>query len=282
MDVKVICLPSATMDSKVRNIENRFPGMSIVRAVDTRNMTPEQGVRSGLLSLSAFNSVRRGRTQHSQIPTMGALGLYLSWRTALAGSGPLLLIEQDCELSNGVHDALESFDRVGATVGMIGTTKIGGAPSDVPGWILSPTGAYETHCVVFSEVGRQKVFEYVTSHAADLQVDALLVAMDQAGLIRLAVYTPMVAWQDHSTTTIQISPAEAKMPFDAIYPTITSRADFMNRHVQSRDLSTRRAQIHRVAPDRCTQRSSQLRVILIVAMIIVVLLLSFLVTTSIS
>ena len=49
---------------------------------------------------------------------MGALGLFLSWRTALLGDGPLLLLEEDCVCSAHLRQVLDEFEAMELDVGM--------------------------------------------------------------------------------------------------------------------------------------------------------------------
>ena len=202
-------LPDATLQL--------FPQAVAVQAVDVRGMRPEEAVRNGTLSLAGYKSIVHGRAQHSQMPTMGALGLYLSWRSALQGHGPLLLLEEDCQLSAGIHKALRQFEELELDVGMIGASAHGGRRHRSTAWVFAPDMAFEAHCVAFSAQARERVGAYVNAHAASMQVDALLCELSVSEDLRLGVYADKsAAWQPHDSSTIQLPAQHVRVPNDYI------------------------------------------------------------------
>ena len=213
-DVRMIKIASHSPPHSLAHVQSLFPQLQLVAAVDARASDAAAAAQAGDLSLAAYRSIRFGRTQHAQLPTMGALGLFLSWRTALLGDGPLLLLEEDCVCSAHLRQVLDEFEAMDLDVGMIGTIAFGGQPAARPDWVVNPTMAFQTHCVVFSPSGRTTVREYVTTHAADLQVDMLLVTLSQIGAIRLGVCHARVAAQVARVSTIQTS--AQRIPPDAM------------------------------------------------------------------
>jgi hypothetical protein len=224
-DVRMIAIGPPSHIAFRKDLRRHFPQMTLVPAVDARLHTPEEALMAGDLAPAGYNSIRFGRAQHCQLPTMGALGLYLSWRRALEGAGPLLLFEEDCGCSDGIHKALEEFVAAGVDVGIIGSICGGGRPVPGTGWVMGPSIAFQTHCVVFSPVGRARVLEHVTRHAADIQVDCLLVTLGNAGAIKLGVFRHRVAWQEGYGSTIQLPMvAQMREPPDVIVRTNSSDA----------------------------------------------------------
>lgn len=178
-------------------VQRCFPQAVVHPAVDLRGSSMLALAERGLVSLSALETAMSGRLRQKEFTTPGAVGLQQSTQQALAEAlGPLLLLEEDCELQICIPVSLKAIRSQPFDVAVFGAIihycGRGAEPRPIdgmPGW-LDVSGQhvlfFRTHCVYYSACGREIVTRHMQA-PQEVQVDALLGILSMAGRIRLAL-----------------------------------------------------------------------------------------------
>ena len=95
---------------KNKNIEDHykyhgFKNINHFEAIDGRKLDPKQLLKNGFITIRCYDDLMSGRTEHSGLPSLGAVGCTLShynlWRLCLEKNIPYIIIaEEDNEMYN--------------------------------------------------------------------------------------------------------------------------------------------------------------------------------------
>lgn len=212
LDVEVISLDLFT---PIRdNILRIFPTAKPFQAIDMRQVNPDLLRKSDLITFSSLDTLRNGRKWHKELSSSGAVGIHQTNRILLAnGSGPVLILEEDCNLSPNIHSHVNELLRnqnkfdVAVFGGVVMECKSKDSVDFLPpGWKKIKKGLFVLmHCVLYSTKGRQKVAKYLDS-PQEVQIDAFLSFLNNEELIDLVIYDSKdLAWQTVHLSSIQES-----------------------------------------------------------------------------
>lgn len=180
METRVITLSGAVPAA----IARVFPDAEPFGAVDTRSIDTASMLRRGMITAGGMEALRNGRKYHHELPGKGAVGLYHSVRAALeAGTGPLLLMEEDCLPSDKLPavcaqllEAPDEFD-----LAVFGPLRYDGkgVPSNVHSQFRRLVGYFwGTHAVLYSAEGRRRAAAALQGPVA-MQIDGKLARLNQ-------------------------------------------------------------------------------------------------------
>ena len=108
-----VCVISLDTEKPIKSsIKKVFPNARVIKAVDMRTTNPTVMRKSNLITHSAVDTLHHGRKWHKELSSTGAVGIHQSNRIALEyGDGPLLLLEEDCNISPDIQWHLNELMR---------------------------------------------------------------------------------------------------------------------------------------------------------------------------
>ena len=179
-----VCVISLDPEKPIKpSIKNVFPNARVIKAVDMRTTNPLMMRKSNLITHSAVDTLQHGRKWHKELSSKGAIGIHQSNRVALEyGDGPLLLLEEDCNISPDIQMHLNELMRndskfdVAVFGGIIMESnaplkKVDFLPK---GWnTCSDMYFILMHCVFYTPIGRKKMANHLNM-PQEIQIDALL------------------------------------------------------------------------------------------------------------
>ena len=176
-----------------------------------RHVSTKSLIRSGMITLSAADTLDAGRKWHKELTSTGTVGLYQSNRLLLQeGDRPVLVFEEDCEYdSRRLKSELERLVQLGDAIDV----AVFGAwqdksnrvrPTNLDNWVRLEKGSFwYTHCVYYSASGRKKMSKYM-SDPQEIQYDSYLAFLGSRQLLNVYIETSKnTAWQSLSTSTLQ-------------------------------------------------------------------------------
>jgi len=168
-----------TLSGKVPlQISKVFPETEPFAAVDTRSIDIQVMLRNGMITQGAAETLEHGRKYHHELSGKGGVGLYQTMRTALeSGTGPLLLMEDDCRPSEELPaickqlvEASDEFDL--AVFGPLRYTD--GSPSSVHSKFERLNGYFwGLHGVLYTAEGRKRAAAALQG-PVNIQIDGKL------------------------------------------------------------------------------------------------------------
>ena len=210
-DVRVISLqPNPPLLARVKR--DFGDHAKLAPAVDTRRVSANSLVKSGLISLNAAEALEAGRKWHKELPSAGAVGLYHTNRLIMhEGKGAVLILEDDCSydlarLKRELQRLLALGDSV--DVAVFGARRVHDTettPSDMGGgWVRFVKGGFwYAHCVFYSAAGRRKMRKYLRLQQ-EAQYDYYIAMLGSRGMLRVHLnHDYGIAWQSGRTTTLQ-------------------------------------------------------------------------------
>lgn len=178
-------------------------------AVDMRHVSTKSLIRSGMITLSAADTLDAGRKWHKELTSTGTVGLYQSNRLLLQdGVRPVLVFEEDCEYDmHRLKTELERLVKLGDAIDV----AVFGAWQDrsnrfhrtnLDNWVRLEKGSFwYTHCVYYSASGRKKMSKYM-SDPQEIQYDSYLAFLGSRQMLNLYIETSKnTAWQSLSTSS---------------------------------------------------------------------------------
>lgn len=196
----------------LRPVRRLLPQARHFPAVDLRGSNPKHLVQSEAISISAFDTMGRGRKWHKEFTSAGAVGLQQSVRAALATtdpSRPLLLLEEDCVLHPDVVPALDRLLQceVDYDVAIFGAINFGSTTESpqLQGWHSLDAGSsfIMTHCVLYSPRGKRRLAPHFAK-PQEVQIDALFGMLHAIGSIDLLLnLNTHLAYQSAHASSIQ-------------------------------------------------------------------------------
>jgi len=214
LEVRVISL--AENPKSLKEIRKIFPQAERQAAVDLRGSNPLHMRQVGLITHSTLDTLETGRKWHKELSSSGAVGIQQTNRLLLSsGSDPILIIEEDCKLSNSITSHIDALlkNQLKFDVAVFGAniikTGIETAVEYLPdGWVHGSKGTTFTlmHCVLYSPKGRRRLSEYYES-PQEVQIDAYVSMLSNEGLLNVLLFPKNdLAWQKWHISTIQESP----------------------------------------------------------------------------
>jgi hypothetical protein len=183
----------------LRQCERLFPHAEVRHqpAVDLRNVSVDDLLKTGLTTHSNAAAIRMGRRWHHEAPSQGAIGLQHANRLALSDdvTRPLLLLEDDCVLKDPQRLALcvralakreAEFDL--AAFGVFYAAQRTRTPVEFlpEGWVHAKDMFWGLHCVLYSSHGRKLLAEQLV-HPFDMQIDSLYGSLARSGVVRCCI-----------------------------------------------------------------------------------------------
>lgn len=237
LEVRVVSLkeePSALVEAR-----KVFTDARVFPAVDMRGVKMDSLRDAELVSLSAHDTLRKGRKWDKELPSAGAVGLQHSVRLALGENPdvPLLLMEEDCILMSGdlvtqnVRHLLSKIDEF--DVALFGAILFDGDKDKQSlfsttntNWYVPPHDGLVllAHCVLYSPRGRAYLSEYL-SRPMEVQIDSLLNLLHRQGKLKLIYETSSsLATQKAHISDIQdhcplcsVSPKQHVVSLDVLF-----------------------------------------------------------------
>ena len=183
--------------------------VKISPAVDMRRVSTKSLVRSGMITLSAADTLDMGRKWHKELTSTGTVGLHQSNRLLMQeGIRPVLVFEEDCKYdSHRLKTELEQLVKLGDTIDV----AVFGAwqdrsnqvePTQLANWVkLIQGGFWYAHCVYYSAAGRKKMREYL-SQPQEVQFDFYLAFLASRQMLNVYLErSKKTAWQRLSTNS---------------------------------------------------------------------------------
>lgn len=154
--------------------------------VDIRKASLKNIYNAGIIGQAGYDSISEGRKRHSELNSIGGVGLAFANRFAMVKNvaSPLLLLEDDFVINSedklvneltSLHSHIDSFD-----IAVFGA-QYKGNQNDLEPVPFMPKGWYymfkdrffATHCVFYSPKGREKVSSFLANEPMDMQIDSL-------------------------------------------------------------------------------------------------------------
>ena len=180
------------------NIKEILPNAKIFPAIDLRKESPVGMLKKGYITYNTCESMlQKSRLRHKEINSGGAVGIFQSTKAALSeGSGPVLLLEDDCYLEKDFTSRLRSLQERSREfdVAVFGAhiQYASSSLKDVEGlvgWkdLTNEHALYMlNHCVYYTESGRRIISEAL-KEPQEVHVDAFFSLLSMAGELRLWV-----------------------------------------------------------------------------------------------
>ena len=182
-DLAVVVITIEKEPMNWKQIQSYFPQAQILKGVDLRGKTPDELLNHGYITARSAHVMKLGRKWHHELPSPGSVGLYQSWRKALAKDYPgwLLLCEHDVLFNQNIKTRVEYLMNAEFDIAVIGPNMIEAADKvhpTVSDFVLGPTYYFGTHCLLFSPTGILKMRE-VLKEKQEVQVDFLLTLLSK-------------------------------------------------------------------------------------------------------
>lgn len=189
----------------IASLKRDFVGNDVqtTPAVDMRRVSTKSLVRSGVITLSAADTLETGRKWHKELTSSGTVGLHQSNRLLLQGGArPVLVFEEDCRYDgHRLKTELERLVKLGDAIDV----AVFGAwqdrsnqvqPTDLANWVkLVKGGFWYAHCVYYSAAGRKKMSEHL-SQPQEVQYDFYLAFLASRQMLTVYLETSTkTAWQ---------------------------------------------------------------------------------------
>ena len=215
---EVACI---TLKDKVpKDILMYFPQCRKVPAVDMRGVDAHELFRRDLISVSCYDTMKKGRRRDREFTSGGAVGLQQSVLLAFSTTRTrnLLLLEDDCYFKfdplaeiQSLKANTKSFDVAMFGVyfkkplNMLALEPVSFMPK---GWYWPAKGSelFLTHCVFYTETGRS-IVKSAFEKPQEMHIDSTLRILSDAGVLRVIVQcTSHTAQQSmHPSTIIHVA-----------------------------------------------------------------------------
>ena len=190
-----------------------FNNVHIIDAVNLKNANPVHLYNNNHITLSAYNSLEKGRKWHHELPGSGAVGLYQSYRKICEllryrNESMFMICEEDCTLKNpqllSAHaEELKTLDFDAAIFGHYmhqnkSTIKVSENFNTFEGIF------FRTHCIIWSTRGLKKICEYF-KQPQDMQIDSMFSELNNLKHLKLLIHSKKGcdALQYHHKSTLE-------------------------------------------------------------------------------
>lgn len=187
-----------SLHSKVNyDFNKHFSNVHLIEAVNLRNMNPVHMYNNNYITLSAYNSLEKGRKWHHELPGGGAVGLYQSYKKVCElltyrNEKMFMICEEDCVLKNPqlLIDHCEELKTLDFDAAIFGhymhqnkeTKKVSMNFSTFKGIF------FRTHCMIWSLKGIKKICEYF-KQPQDMQIDSIFSELNNLKHLKLLVHS---------------------------------------------------------------------------------------------
>lgn len=173
----------------------------IQKAVDVRSEKPEFLFGAHMIAENVFHSIKKGRMQSWEVPSLGAVGLVYSNLQALKrGEGTVLILEEDFRVTNPTKFKRElnilrklehAFDVAVFGVRYQGKVSSLKRVDFLPkGWFYMDVDSsyfWCTHAVLYSSSGRRKILDLIEGAPVSMQWDSMLGMYSNANLLTILI-----------------------------------------------------------------------------------------------